>query len=538
MTPKKWGAVGLAALLLVGYNGAQPGLRAMRENDTDYAGTSHKERYGPSLAWLDRLIAGQNAGINPIVQERGTAKLDFKVMSSMMIAGLASGFKSQVANLLWMKSDEYWHKGLLTRQVPLMEAVVTLDPQFIDAWSTAGWHWAYNIYADLPERADLKNNPKALRKEQDICILTGLDYLDRGAAANPDTYRLWFEDGWTRSEKGGIMDERAINLFRIARQKKDARQLEKSVADATGKPKTTKVQGNDLVGRTIGHIYEKQPQIDKALNQYSIMLENGRYEATTGKASNPDSTKPLPAADEALLQEAGRYWSLYGSDYTQIVSIYRDSDSVIKSQIKKLIPDIDNMVKAQAQREKMQGYDPQPTGAYISIAARYLPAWNLQKAGKYQQAIDTLVGVMNADPKYHLSKLDVTAKVFEIRGDAPAAIKAATEAAKAYERSSSQEIGLHMLAKLYEEDSKKIADPKKKKEYAKLAYETWYRARERNSLDYYARRNSFLLEDEYGFTPPKHIIDAIKKSRKTSKGSDFNAAPAAPPNVAQYQTGA
>ena len=49
-----------------------------------------------------------------------------------------------------MKSDEYWHEGLFTRQVPLMEAVVTLDPQFIDAWSTAGWHWAYNIYADIP----------------------------------------------------------------------------------------------------------------------------------------------------------------------------------------------------------------------------------------------------------------------------------------------------------------------------------------------------------------------------------------------------
>jgi hypothetical protein len=455
-------------------------------------------------------------------------------MSSMMIAGLASGFKSQVANLLWMKSDEYWHKGLLTRQVPLMEAVVTLDPQFIDAWSTAGWHWAYNIYADLPDRKDLKDNPKALRHEQKICILTGLDYLKRGANMNPDTYRLWFEDGWTRSKKGGIMDQTAVDLFREARTKADARQLEKTATEK-GKPITVKVQGNDLVGRTIGHIFEQQPDIDKALNQYSIMLENGRYELTTHKSSSPLSTKPLAENEIKLLNDVGKYWRLYGKDYDQIAIFYRDSDAVVKAKVKALIPDIENMVAAQGEREKAQNYDPQPTGAYITIAARYKLAWDLKKAGKYQEAIDTMIGVMNADPKYHLQKLPVTAKVFELRGDSPAAIARALAEAKQAERTSSQEIGLHLLGKLYEEEAVKIKDPKKQKELYELAYETWYRARERNSLDYYAMRNSYILEDKFNFTPPQKIIDDIKKSRKTSKGSDFQAAPEAPPNVRQYQ---
>ena len=122
-----------------------------------------------------------------------------------MVAGLASGFKSQVANLLWMKSDEYWHQGLFTRQVPLMEAVVTLDPQFIDAWSTAGWHWAYNIYADIPTNPDnIKAGPETIRTKQEDAVKTGLDYLDRGSNLNPDTYRLWFEYGWTRAEKPDI----------------------------------------------------------------------------------------------------------------------------------------------------------------------------------------------------------------------------------------------------------------------------------------------------------------------------------------------
>jgi hypothetical protein len=36
---------------------------------------------------------------------------------------------------------------------------------------------------------------------------------------NPETYRLWFENAWTRSEKAGIYDERTIQLMREARSK-------------------------------------------------------------------------------------------------------------------------------------------------------------------------------------------------------------------------------------------------------------------------------------------------------------------------------
>src|SRR5687767_2790390 len=100
----KWGAGLLALMLLVLYNGAQPGLMRFRTNDTIKPGTKKAERYGPSLQWLDRLMNASRT------QESHYVRLDFNVLSSMMVAGLASGFKSQVANLVWMKSDEYWHK--------------------------------------------------------------------------------------------------------------------------------------------------------------------------------------------------------------------------------------------------------------------------------------------------------------------------------------------------------------------------------------------------------------------------------------------
>jgi hypothetical protein len=99
------------ALLLPLYNMAQPDLYKMRSMDmlpaeTDAQRQKKKmERYGPSLEWLDRMTRpNEFAGDSRV-------KLDFRVMSSMMLAGMASGFKSQVANLLWMKSDEFWHKA-------------------------------------------------------------------------------------------------------------------------------------------------------------------------------------------------------------------------------------------------------------------------------------------------------------------------------------------------------------------------------------------------------------------------------------------
>ena len=420
-----------------------------------------------------------------------------------MVAGLASGFKSQVANLLWMKSDEYWHKGLTTRQNPLMEAVVTLDPQFIDAWSTAGWHWAYNIYADIELNPKYKNNPQQMRIQQDRAIETGLDYLRRGSEQNPEKYRLWFEHGWTRAEKAGYYDEETVALYRKARAQSDARQIEVDTI-VNGQRKTVKKEGIDIMGRTIAHLYEGIPEIDRALDQYGKDLLKGTPE------------------ELAELREVGRYWSLYGSDYEKIVTSYEKGDAVVKSRIKAIVPDVDKMVTAHKMRLKMQARNDQPTGGYITLVARYLPAWEMYKKGEYQQAIDKMVGVMNADPKYHLQGLPKLAQVLELNGDAPEVIKVELAKMREDEKSSSQDIGLHFLAKMYDRMTEAQTDPTKKRELAQQAYKMWYRARARKTLDFYARRETLRYEDKYGFTAPKEIVDEIKASR--NKGN-VNAAP-------------
>lgn len=531
---KRWGMAGLALVFLVLYNGAQPDLVRFRtmdisaqknpdiEAETDeekrLKRQLQKERYGPSLEWLTRMMRASGASI-PGREDEYAPRLDARVLSSLMVAGLASGFKSQVANLLWMKSDEYWHKGLLTRQNPLMEMVVTLDPQFIEAWSTAGWHWAYNIYADIPLNESYKNlEPESLREKtirdtQQQAIDVGLNYLSRGANMNPETYRLWFEWGWTRAEKAGYYDEETVQLFRTARKQTDAREVEQtSVVD--GEEVTTKQQGAlDVVGHTIAHIYEKTPNIEKALEMWGADLLQGTPE------------------ELAVLRTVGEYWRRYGSDYTLIAELYESGDRVIKSRIQGLVPDIERLVAAQKMREVMQGRASTPTGAFVTIAARYLPIWELKKEGRYEEAITNLIGVMNVDPRYHLTDLDTMAKIYELRGDSPAAVQQALENARNAERTSSQDIGLHFLAVLYQESAEHAQTEQDKKAYTRLAYETWYRSRERSQLDFYALRNTRLFEDEYGFTAPKDIIDEIKATRKSG---DVRAAPALPPNVQKY----
>ncbi|BCM90183.1 hypothetical protein IAD21_02034 [Abditibacteriota bacterium] len=519
MQINKWGILGLAGLMLVSYNLAQPGLLELRNNDVKLkdplngAPTNGREGYGPSLDWLDRLARSAKGEDNTRV------KLNFSVLSSLMVAGLASGFRSQVANLLWMKSDEYWHEGLFTRQVPLMEAVVTLDPQFIDAWSTAGWHWAYNIYADIPSNPDYKaKGDLAIRKAQENAVETGIDYLNRGSAMNPDKYRLWFEYGWTRAEKGGYYDEKTADLYRMARKQSDAR-----VIEITGPDNQPHKENNglDILGRTIGHMYERVPLFHKSLDQYGSDL-------LALKPGTPD---------RKLLDENGRYWGLYGSEYSVIGDVYTKGDAVTKAQVKKLVPDVEEIIKAYAARQRIAaqvGRD-QPVGAYVSITARYMPAQNLADKGDLQDAINTITGVMNVDPKYHLQRLATMAKIYELRGDAPAAIQTQLANLQVFEKTSSQDLGLHFLATLYqkaEAEAAKKGNTADEKKFARLAYETWYRSRSRDALDFYALRNTRLYEDKFGFTTPQNIVDEIKKSRK---GGVPNAAPKDAPSIgSQY----
>jgi hypothetical protein len=110
------------------------------------------------------------------------------------------GFRKVVASFIWVQVDRYWHSGMLYRMVPLMNTVVTLDPNFIDAYLVGAWHLAYNATAGMPD------TPMHLREwseEYQACIgrkerylHMAIAYLRDGIRKNPRNYKLYFDLGF------------------------------------------------------------------------------------------------------------------------------------------------------------------------------------------------------------------------------------------------------------------------------------------------------------------------------------------------------
>lgn len=105
---------------------------------------------------------------------------------SANIGALVLGFRKLVADMLWLKVDEYWHAGLAQRMLPMMETVVTLDPYFIEAYSLGAWHLAYNVSLMFPSA-----------EEKLKYINQGIRLLEKGIKSNPRNSTLYTELGFT-----------------------------------------------------------------------------------------------------------------------------------------------------------------------------------------------------------------------------------------------------------------------------------------------------------------------------------------------------
>jgi hypothetical protein len=120
-----------------------------------------------------------------------------------VIASLG-GFRTVAADLLWLKAEHVWHTGSWWAMLPILEGVTQLDPKFISAWKVYGWHAAYNLHAESETIIDKR-----------YWLQTGIDILQRGVEANPDTYELLFELGWTLYDRGH-QKRRAAEFFKKA----------------------------------------------------------------------------------------------------------------------------------------------------------------------------------------------------------------------------------------------------------------------------------------------------------------------------------
>jgi hypothetical protein len=143
-----------------------------------------------------------------------------------------------------------------------------------------------------------------------------------------------------------------------------------------------------------------------------------------------------------------------------------------------------------------------------------------QAQAKFEQAINTIIGVMNAQPAYHLQRLPVLAEVMELRGDSPTAVQNHLKQIRDSERESSQSHRPAFAGQALRKAAVAQDDPAQQKATYRKAYETWYRARARSSLNFYAKRQTLAYEDNprFAFKPPQEILDAVKKSRSNADG--------------------
>jgi len=83
------------------------------------------------------------------------------------VFAMLGGQRYMVANILWNYADVLFHKGKIYEMVYPYESTVTLNPAFTEAWSTYGWHLAWNLYSDAK---DMMDKQKWLRDGENVYI--------------------------------------------------------------------------------------------------------------------------------------------------------------------------------------------------------------------------------------------------------------------------------------------------------------------------------------------------------------------------------
>jgi len=133
------------------------------------------------------------------------AKLDLGLREQIgqggFIAAL-SGFRSIVADLLWIQANTAWQNTEWGRMKVLFDGVTTLQPRVVLFWDMSAWHMAWNASrwaADNPKQPREALRIKAQREYFEL----GRQYLEAGIRNNPDRYVLYDRLGILLKDKLG-----------------------------------------------------------------------------------------------------------------------------------------------------------------------------------------------------------------------------------------------------------------------------------------------------------------------------------------------
>jgi hypothetical protein len=174
------------------------------------------------------------------------------------------GFREVAASMLWVKTDDYFHRGEYQPILRLVRLITVIDPHQIDVYTTGAWHMAYNF---MDKRL----------------IRTGIEFLDDGVRNNPTIYDLYFERGYTNMDKTRDFPK-AIQSYREASRR--------GTTDGKKLPPM-------FVWFQLAHAYERAGDIDGAIKQWEENVRRGVAEARE-KSKGAGSTQRLDAAMQRL----------------------------------------------------------------------------------------------------------------------------------------------------------------------------------------------------------------------------------------------
>jgi hypothetical protein len=125
--------------------------------------------------------------------------------SFMMKLFLLGGFRGIVADLLWLRAEEYKKDHDWDRLETTVELITKLQPHFLSIWTFQGWNLAYNVSVewDAPE-------------DKYTWIKQGIKFVQEGVKKNRRSPDLIWDTAWFYYHKLGFSDESIIlrRLFR------------------------------------------------------------------------------------------------------------------------------------------------------------------------------------------------------------------------------------------------------------------------------------------------------------------------------------
>lgn len=248
-----------------------------------------------------KLVAGMVASLAAAAVLQGflifphwRKNYEVKEMNGNQASGLSAdqllfalaGFRELVAGILWVRADSFFDEGNYDAILPIIRLVTWLDPHEIDVYATGMWHIGYN-FTDEESRSDRRYIPAALALGKE------------GAAANPNTYELFFETGWLWYHKVDDDYDQAVKWWEEAAKHDDIQPARRNI---------------------LAQAYLRDGKVEKALDLYGTLLDKAEKElkASTDFQAHQNRDTIESNLDNLLVRMAQRgYFAQKGGYYDQ-----------------------------------------------------------------------------------------------------------------------------------------------------------------------------------------------------------------------------